>query len=159
MRRFIQIFIITFICLCAMRACAVTEAEVLDVAQVAYAECLSESPEGRAAMVNVVMERACAPGFPHTLAGVLHQRCAFSCTLGGGSRLYRKAKGFTAQSKDAQWQQILKEVRITLGQSVPAKAQGVIFYKEIHVLRFPGMSTQPVLAFRIGAHDFYRMAS
>jgi N-acetylmuramoyl-L-alanine amidase len=136
---------------------APTEAEVLDMARVVYAEALGERSAGRQAVAAVILNRAGAKGFPKTITGVLTQRNAFSCRLDGGSPLYRHVCTFTLLTPDAQWQAVVRDVRAAVVKP-DAALKGVVFYRAPALAhRFPGMRAQPVFVRRIGNHDFFRL--
>lgn len=149
-------FILLVALLCgAPVARAATEAEVLDLSRIVYAEAVGEAPAGRRAVVHVVLNRVASPGFPKSIPKTLHQRNAFSCTRDGGSRLLRAAERKTLTATDAEWQAVVQDVRTALKEPCPKELAGACFYKEVTA---PSNRTfdRLVLVERVGRHDFFR---
>jgi hypothetical protein len=145
-----------FFTLTAMNAVAIpfNKSDIVATAEVVYAEALNQSPEGQAAIVSVIRERLRCKGFPKTIPKIIHQHAAFSCTLAGGSRLYRQSK----KHKGKQWKAVLACVKEAFGKPVPKALLGCVMYKEHSVKTFPRMLSPPVFVLSIGSHDFYSLA-
>lgn len=62
---------------------SVTDEDVYLMSQVVYAESCGEPYDGKLAVASVILNRTGEASFPKSIAGVIHQKNAFSCVRNG----------------------------------------------------------------------------
>jgi spore germination cell wall hydrolase CwlJ-like protein len=117
--------------------------------QAVYYEARGETPDGQAAVAQVVLNRARHPAFPKTVCGVVFQRtnavCQFSFACDGSMRRGREP---------GAWRRAQRVAERALGGHVMTGVGNATHFHTINVS--PGWGSRLVRVQQVGLHVFYR---
>ncbi|NBB17363.1 cell wall hydrolase [Caulobacter sp. SLTY] len=117
--------------------------------QAVYYEARGETPDGQAAVAQVVLNRARHPAFPKTVCGVVFQRtssvCQFSFACDGSMRRGREP---------GAWRRAQRVAERALGGHVMTGVGNATHFHTINVS--PGWGPRMVRVQQVGLHVFYR---
>lgn len=117
--------------------------------QAVYYEARGETPDGQAAVAQVVLNRARHPAFPKSVCGVVFQRtsnvCQFSFACDGSMRRGREP---------GAWRRAQKVAERALGGHVMGQVGNATHFHTVNVS--PGWGPRMVRVQQVGLHVFYR---
>jgi spore germination cell wall hydrolase CwlJ-like protein len=136
----------------ARRGTALDASRELDcLTQAVYFEARGESPQGQAAVAQVVLNRVKHPAFPKTVCGVVfqgaarHTGCQFSFACDGSMR-GRRESGAWARARKVAGRALSGVVLADVGSATPFHTTGVA----------PAWGPQMRRVAQVGLHVFYR---